>query len=241
MREAAYEGMGHHEAEHWWFVGRRRILQVALEKLSLPQGARILEVGAGTGGNIPLLQRFGQVTALEPNPRARTWIASKTGVAALDCALPDTVVLGERKFDLIAMFDVLEHIEDATGSLVALRAHLAHGGRLVVTVPAYRFLWSSHDVSLHHYRRYTRRSLSDTVSAAGLQTVCLRYFNTLLFPAVAAARLLLNAIGTNTVNEERMPPPAINAVLARIFASERHFVLPLSMPFGVSLLAVLKA
>jgi len=240
MREAAYESMAHHEAEHWWFVGRRRILEAALDSLALPRNARILEVGAGTGGNIALLQRYGQVTALEPNPRAREWIASRAGISALDCSLPDTRSLQHRQFDLIGMFDVLEHIEDAVGSLVALRAHLADGGKLLLTVPAYRFLWSSHDVALHHHRRYTRRSLADTVSASGFHTEYIRYFNTLLFPAVAAARVFLNVVGANGVDEERMPPRALNAVLAGIFSLERHFVLPVSMPFGVSLLAVLR-
>ena len=240
MRDAVYEAMAHDETVHWWFLGRRRILQSVLEWLSLPHHARILEIGAGTGGNIPLLSCFGTVTAVEPNPRARAWIAEKTGLAAVDCKLPDVKPLRDAQFDLIAMLDVLEHIEDATGTLRALSRHLASGGRFLVTVPAYRFLWSSHDESLQHFRRYTRRTLAATVAEANLSVVRMRYFNTLLFPAVAAVRFVLNVVGAKSIDEVRVPPSPINAVLATLFSAERHFVLTAPMPFGVSLLAVLE-
>jgi len=241
MRDAVYEGMARNEAVHWWFVGRRRILQAVLEELGLPANARILEVGAGTGGNIPLLRRYGTVTAVEPNSKARAWIAAKTGIDAVDCALPNTTRLRGARFDLIAMLDVLEHIEDATGTLAALAGHMEAGGRFLITVPAYPFLWSAHDESLMHFRRYTRRTLTATVAAAGLKVSRTRYFNTLLFPAVAATRLTLNLLGNRSVNEERLPPPPINTVLAALFSAERHLVLSFPMPFGVSLLAILKS
>jgi len=239
MRDLVYEGMAQHEGVHWWFVGRRRILEKALETLALPANARVLEVGAGTGGNIALLQRFGTVSAVEPNPRAQHWLAAKTGLAAIDCTLPDTTPLRGMQFDLIAMFDVLEHIEDAVGALATLASHLSVGGRFLLTVPAHPFLWSAHDESLHHFRRYNRKTLSSTANAAGLKIIQLRYFNTLLFPAVVAARAVLNLLSLQAVDEERVPPPPLNAVLAAVLTAERHFVLRCPMPFGVSLLAVL--
>jgi len=241
MRDAIYEGMARNEAMHWWFVGRRRILRSALESLSLPENARILEVGAGTGGNIPLLCRYGTVTAIEPNPKARAWIAAKTGVAALDCSLPDTTPLRDARFDLIAMLDVLEHIESATSALGALAEHLRPGGKFLITVPAYQFLWSPHDESLRHFRRYTQRTLSATVTAAGFNVLRLRYFNTLLFPMVAATRLTLKLFQNRSFNEEGLPPPPINTVLTTLFSAESYFVLSVPMPFGVSLLGILES
>jgi SAM-dependent methyltransferase len=240
MREAVYEGMARNESVHWWFVGRRHILEAALEGLNLPANTRILEVGAGTGGNISLLRRFGDVTAIEPNPGARAWIAERTGISALDCNLPNTTPLRGSRFHLIAMLDVLEHIEDATGALANLSQHLSPGGRFLITVPAYPFLWSSHDESLMHFRRYTRRSLTEAATAAGLKVSRVRYFNTLLFPAISAARIVLNLLGNRSVNEEALPPVAVNRMLTKVLAVERHFVLSLPMPFGVSLLAVLE-
>ena len=214
MRDAVYEGMARHVAVHWWFVGRRRILEAALEALDLSANARILEVGAGRGGNIPLLRCFGRVTALEPNPKARAWITAKTGISAVDCTLPNTTPLRDSHFDLIAMLDLLEHSEDATSALANLASPLAPGGRFLITA---------------------------TVAAAGLKVSLIRYFNTLLFPAVAASRLALNLSRNRSVDEEGLPPSPINELLAALCAAERHFVLALPMPFGVSLLAVLEA
>ena len=232
--------MARNATVHWWFVGRRRILEAALEQLDLPADARILEAGAGTGGNISLLRRFGTVTATEPDPRARAWIAEKTGTTAVDCTLPDTTPLQGTRFDLIVMLDVLEHIEDASSALANLRGNLRPGGRFLVTVPAYPFLWSPHDESLMHFRRYTRRSLTETATAAGMKISRMRYFNTLLFPVVAATRVVLNLLGNRSVNEETLPPAVVNGILTTLFAAERHFVLSLPMPFGVSLLAVIE-
>jgi SAM-dependent methyltransferase len=240
MRDIVYDGMMRNEATHWWFVGRRRILQAVLQGLNLPGNAGILEVGAGTGGNIPLLRRFGAVTAIEPNAKARASIAAKTGITAVNCSLPDTTPLRGARFDLIAMLDVLEHIEDATAALTNLAEHLTIGGRFLITVPAYPFLWSTHDERLLHFRRYTRGSLTATITAAGLKASRMRYFNTLLFPALAAARLALNLSRNRSIDEEALPPSVINRLLAGIFAAERHFVLSVPMPFGVSLLAILE-
>lgn len=240
MEHHEYETMARHEATHWWFVGRRYIIRKALEALALPQSASILEVGAGTGGNLDLLQSFGAVTATEPNQNARAWILARNGMAAIDCTLPDTTPLRGMTFDLIAMLDVLEHLKNPEGALSVLSSHLKPGGRFLITVPAYQFLWSAHDDNVHHYRRYTRTTLATEVAAAGLRVRRSRYFNSLLFPAVAATRTVLNLTNVRTYNEGSLPSAFINRLLAAIFGLERHFVLTVPVPFGVSLLAIIE-
>lgn len=119
-----------------------------------------------------MLRRFGTVTATERDPGVRAWIAEKTGTTVVDCTLPDTTPLQRTLFDLIVMLDVLDHIEDASSALGNLRP----GGRFLVTVPAYPFLWSPHDESLMHFRRYTQWSLTETATGAGMKISRMSYF-----------------------------------------------------------------
>ena len=109
---------------------------------------------------------------------------------------------------------------------------------MVVTVPAFPFLWSRHDETHHHFRRYTRQSLQDAFSDAGFEIEHLTYYNTFLFPLVAGLRLVRRLLNLPESADDRMPSPAVNKVLKSVFAAERKLVSRISLPFGVSLLAV---
>jgi len=239
MDPEAYVQMAAAERAHWWFVGRRRVLGAVIASLGLPAAARILEVGAGTGGNFPLLRRFGSVTAIELNDAARDIATERTGLPVQPGALPDMLALGDQKFDLICLFDVLEHVGPDEASLRVLRAHLAPGGRLILTVPAYRALFGPHDEALHHFRRYERAELAAKLGAAGLATHYLTFFNSLLLPLALAARLLDRALRRRGALGETAPPGPLNALLAAIFGAEAGWLARrLVLPCGLSLLAV---
>ncbi len=237
MDAAYYRTMAAVEDHHWWFAARRRILASVLDGLALPAGAAVLEVGCGTGGNLPVLARYGRLHACEPDADARA-LAARRGLAVVEAGgLPDHLPFGTTPFDLIALFDVLEHVHDDQGSLRVLHERLRPGGHLVLTVPAYPFLWSTHDEVNHHVRRYTRDEVVRKLRQAGFGVRHATYFNTLLFPVVAAVRLAGNAAG-RTGDDLTMPGRRLNTALARIFAAERHVVPRWRLPFGVSILAV---
>lgn len=238
MERAVFDRMAEIDAEHWWFAARRDIIARLIERQAgLGPKARILEVGAGTGSNLELLMRYGRVDAIEPDDQARALASARSGIAVKGGLLPDGVELEDGAYDLIVLLDVLEHIPDDLGTLAALRGKLRPGGRLLVTVPASPWMWSSHDAAHHHHRRYTAATLTSVFKAAGFQVRYRSHFNTVLFPLIAAARLagkLLRRAG----GDDAIPPRPVNGLLRGLFGLERHLVGRTALPFGVSLALV---
>jgi len=231
-----------HERRHWWFVGRRRILASLLEDL-LREGRdlRILDIGCGTGGMIPVLSPFGRVTGIDPSEDAVRYSRERYGEAAefLRVDFPREIPPGEGH-DLVTLFDVLEHLDDDAEALRRAAGLLREGGRMVLTVPAHRFLWSSHDEINRHRRRYARRELRDRILHAGLEIRRLTYFNTFLFPLVWGARLVRRrlALQGDRRSDFRIRQEWINNSLSALFGAERFLLRLFNLPFGVSLLAV---
>jgi len=226
------------ESRHWWFTGRRRILASIIESLHLPDNATILEIGSGTGGNLKMLSRFGKVSSVEMDATARAIAAEKTGggfdIREGICPT-DMPFKPDEKFDLICLFDVLEHIEDDIAALAGLKGLLAEGGQVLVTVPAYQWLWSAHDHFLHHKRRYTSRELISKLDETGFSAGRISYFNTFLFPVAAAVRFLDRLLGRTSASGTSVPGPFVNSTFRAIFSFERVFLGWMSFPFGVSI------
>ncbi|HEV8699964.1 MAG TPA: class I SAM-dependent methyltransferase [Candidatus Polarisedimenticolia bacterium] len=231
-----------HEERHWWFKGRRRIVASLLRSLLGGRNdLKLLEIGCGTGGMLPILAAHGRVTGIDPSEDAIRYSAQRHGRDAelLRVDFPAEMPPGGG-YDVVALFDVLEHLDDDVLALRRAASLLADGGLLIATVPAHRFLWSPHDVINHHRRRYARRELRDRIREAGLGVERVSYFNMFLFPAVLLARLLRRDAAASTEGESdfKVVPGPLNAFLAGLFGGERVFLRLIDLPFGVSLLAV---
>lgn len=241
MNPEAYLDMAATEERHWWFVARRRILADLIGRMGLPQDAEILEVGCGTGGNLALLGRFGRVFAVEMDATARAIAEQKTDhrfeIRPGRC--PDAMPFLDRRFDLICLFDVLEHIEEDTASLRMLGARLKENGRILLTVPALPWLWSPHDEYLHHHRRYSRRALVEAITEGGYRVERLSFFNTLLSPLAVVSRIIDKLADSDKASGTVVPNPLVNRSLQSLFASERFLLRHFNLPFGISLIAVL--
>ncbi len=240
MDAQVFERMAELDAEHWWFVARRQILETLIRReIRPPRDARILEIGCGTGHNLAMLGQFGQVEATELNAAARKIATERLGRRVRSAALPDLSMFDAETFDLVALLDVLEHVADDEAALNAIRTLIKPGGKLLVTVPANPWMWTAHDAAHHHHRRYRKRALKAVALRAGFAIDLLSPFNSLLFPPIAAVRLLGKVTGRESADDAQ-PPKGANAVLRTIFGLERGLIGRVPMPFGVSLVAILR-
>jgi len=224
------------DRRHWWFRGRLRVL-LAVLRASLPRRRlRLLELGCGTGNVLRALGEFGDSVGMERDERLIA-AARADGLDVRRGTIPGDLVVPEGWADVVLLLDVLEHLDDEGAALETARRALAAGGTLVITVPAFAWLWSAHDRALGHRRRYTAAQLRRVVERAGFAVARVTYFGTLLFPAFALVRWLKRGRGV-AAHDLRRPPAALNALLASCFAAERHLVPRLRLPVGSSLLLI---
>lgn len=233
--------------KHWWWRARRLVLGRELARLFPDrQDCRILEVGCASGANFDMLAAHGSVVGLEPDPLLRG-----TDDRILPLAL-DGAYRPAAPVDLVAMLDVLEHVEDRAGFLGEAKRLLQPAGHLLLTVPAHGWLWTRHDDANDHLVRYSRRGLERELSQAGFGVLRTRFFFPSLVPAKLAVRWgerLRAALGPKAsagsaerTRQESKPPRLMaepwNALAAGWLNGEDRALGFLGLPFGGSLLAV---
>ena len=238
MDRIVYDRMAEHDSTHWWYTARRDILHDYVTRYAaLPKDAHILEIGCGTGHNLPMLQQFGEVDAIEIDDAARAIASKRLGKPASDSPLPTLPGVERGSYDMIAVLDVIEHIGDDVAALRAMKDCLRPGGKILIAVPAHQWMWSAHDVVNHHHRRYSKKTLVAAIRAAGLEPRKLGYFNSLLFPLAAAARVAGRLTGRDD-SDDSPPPGPVNKLFEAIFRTERHMVGRVPMTPGVSILTL---
>lgn len=241
MDRVIYDRMAEHDATHWWYRARRQVLEsIIARKVALPPAPRILEIGCGTGHNLAMLSGFGAVDAIEIDDHSRGIASKRLGRDVGASPLPALDGVADNHYDLIAILDVLEHVEDDRAALQAIAKRLRPGGTILITVPQFPWMWSGHDVANHHFRRYTKATLRTVISDAHLQPHLLQSFNSLLFPLAAADRVVARITGRSG-SDDALPPAPVNALFEKVFGLERYLVGRVPMPPGVSLVAIVSA
>jgi SAM-dependent methyltransferase len=215
------EAMHAAESTHWWFRARRRILLSILND-ELPEGARLLDVGCGTGYFLEAAQEYWDVYGLDFAEEAVAFCRGRGLTNVRQASVQALADLEGGSFDCVSFCDVIEHLDDDVGALGAAGRLLRPGGLCLVTVPAYQWLWSPRDDAHHHRRRYTRASLTRTILDAGLQSEFVTYFNSYLFPLAVVSRLIERVFKLTGSEQVHAPPGPINNLFERIFRHERH-------------------
>lgn len=187
MEQKLYRLMYEVEDRHWWFRGRAAVVGAMIARLELPSSPRILDAGCGTGRNLQRYEQIGPAQGIEPSADAVAFCRER-GLENVQQATLERLPFEEESFELMIATDVLEHVEDDTQALRELRRVAAPGATLVMTVPAFRWLWSEEDDRLGHRRRYTRKQLRLVAEQSGWQPLIATYFNLLLLAPIAVAR-----------------------------------------------------
>lgn len=248
---AAYDAAGIQlllevEDRHFWFRARNEIIAgLVVDPIRhLPSGFRILEVGCGSGNVLRTLHRLGagrgHVEGVEVSAAACEVARDRTGLVVTNGHLADMPTL--EPYDIIAAFDVLEHIADEAAVLGQMRERLAQRGRLILTVPAHPSLWSSFDVASEHYRRYTPRTLTKALVASGFEIEYLTYFMSILFAPMWLRRRLIRAERPNlgaVYDTEFTIVPVLNRVAYEMLRQDAHLLQRrVRVPMGTSLAVI---
>ena len=222
--------------KHWWWRARSELIVETLRRLQPPDGwKRILDIGCGDGLFFPRLRQFGEVEGVEPDAQL---VASNNPDRAniFICAFDANFQPG-RKYSLILMLDVLEHLQDPVAALRGVRDLLEPNGTFVITVPAFMLLWTNHDSLNHHFTRYTLRRFRGLAMQAGLRVTEQQYFYHWIFPAKIAVRLYEGAFQSKP-RPAKVPSSVINSFLFSLSRFEQKTLGRIRIPLGSSLLVV---
>lgn len=256
MKPENYEIIFEVEDDHWWFVGRRAVVfaqiqdalgthapsRAGLAREDLHAGARafqILDIGCGTGATMDHLRQFGEVQGIDLAMIPLSF-SRRRGHQRTMCASATELPFADETFDLITALDVIEHLDDDVAGLSEIRRVLKFGAPAVIYVPAFMALWGPNDDQSGHKRRYLLPELQAAAERAGLKVERISYSNFAMFLPIWLGRKILNLLGRTEASENKINHRLINKLLAWLFASEANWLRRYRLPFGVSVVCVVR-
>ena len=242
MHPSEFQKIFEFEAEHWWFEERRQVLRYLLERFVPKKSAAILDVGCGTGHHLLFLRRlgYGQAVGVDIAPLAIAFCA-RQGLANVRQADAAHLPYGDGQLEVLLVFDVLEHLADDAAAMREFGRVLKPGGVAMVTVPAFPFLWSRHDVVLEHYRRYRIADVRRLAAGCGFTVAAWSYFFCAIFPAVVLYRAIARLLKIDRTSDLEATVEPLNTLLKLIGSAEVAAMRSWHrLPFGTSLAVVLR-
>jgi SAM-dependent methyltransferase len=239
VEEHAYQADWDMEERHWWFRSRRRVLWALVERAGLGPSPRILDAGCGTGRNLAEFSELGPAEGVDISKEAVEF-CHRRGLDGVRQGVVEELPFEDGRFNLILATDVIEHLPDDGKAFDELRRVAAPDARLIVTVPAYNWLWSHHDDAYHHYRRYTRPLLRRAAGAHGWEPTVTTYFYATMLAPAAAVRMLHRMSSRNGNGNGKsdldVSPKALDRWLELPVRGEANLIRRgVSLPAGVSL------
>jgi len=240
MKEHTYPIMFRIEQSHWWYTGRRKILASFIEDICrrvTDRRPRILDVGCGTGANLLMLSKFGDAEGVDVSEDALAFCRER-GLENVKLGAAEQLPYEDGTFDLVTALDVVEHLDDDLAGLREMRRVLRPGGRVLLFVPTFMFLWGLQDDVSNHRRRYRMPELGRVLEQAGFQIERTTYANITFFMPILAMRKLMRLTGIKAESENNINVSALNGVLASLLGAESFVLRYMNIPFGVSGLCV---
>lgn len=228
---------------YWWLAGKYRIVADLARCTFEPRSPapRVLDLGCGPGNFLDMLSSFGRTYGTDFSVRALRYCAARGHARLATADFHDLPYRGDT-FDLVSCLDVLEHLRDDRRAAGELARVLAPGGLLVMTVPAYEFLWGDHDVLYGHYRRYRASGLRSRLQEAGLEVLRATYFEPLYLPPLWLYRrwklMWKRGAGLEQRDDFVTIGPRLNRFLTELLAAERFVLRHVNLPFGVTIAAL---
>lgn len=241
MQQHTYAIMDRVEDSHWWFVGRRAILESFLgqicSKLQTPgSGLSILDVGCGTGANLEMLSQFGSAEGVDVSDDALEFCRRKG--LNVKKGLAETLPFADEAFDITTALDVVEHLDDDIAGLKEMHRVTKSGGYSLIFVPAFMWLWGVQDDISHHRIRYTKRQIVERLEKAGFAVERATYANFTFFAPVLGGRTVMKLTGIKPASENNINISALNGIFGKIFSAEKYWLRNMNFPFGVSIVVV---
>ena len=240
MKEHTYPIMFRVEQSHWWYTGRRKILTQFIEDICrrvTDRRPRILDVGCGTGANLLMLSNYGDAEGVDISKDALAFCRER-GLDKVKLGAGEELPYDDGTFDLVTAFDVVEHMDDDLAGLREMRRVLRPGGRVLLFVPTFMFLWGLQDDVSNHRRRYRLSELRRVLEQAGFEIERSTYANIMFFFPILFVRQLMRVTGIKAESENNINVPALNGVLGRLLGAESWILKRMNIPFGVSGLCV---